>query len=224
MIAGISGYRDTQATSFSGGELPKLEPGGYVLRIMAVKAEETQWGTRLAFRFDIAEGERKDFFKKLFEATPDDWEGKKWKGSYRLKLPKNEGDEARYKKSVGFFKSQLEAFEKSNPGLKIDAEGSWDEQIFKGRIVGAIFNEKEYDFNGKSGFFTQCKRLVPAGDIREGHFTVPNPDRLKRNAAMPAEAPGAYPSPYMYAPRVDKPDSSAEFAEFEVFNDEGVPF
>lgn len=49
------------------------------------------------------------------------------------------------------------------------------------RYVGAIFNEKEYDFNGKTGFFTQCKRFVSVNDIRTGNFTVPKPDLLNRN-------------------------------------------
>ena len=49
------------------------------------------------------------------------------------------------------------------------------------RYVGAIFNEKEYDWNGKTGFFTQCKRFVSVNDIRTGNFTVPKPDLLNRN-------------------------------------------
>lgn len=176
-MLGITGYKETQATSFA-GELPKLEPGGYVLKIMAVKVEETQYGVKLAFQFDIAEGEQKGFFKKLYEATPDDWESKKWKGSYRLKIPKNEGDDAKYRKSVGFFKSQLEAFEKSNNGLKINAESEWDEQSLKGKLVGAVFNEKEWSMNGKTGMFTQCKRFMSAEDIRAGKYTIPKADML----------------------------------------------
>ena len=176
-MLGITGYKETQATSFT-GELPKLEPGGYVLKIMAVKVEETQYGVKLAFQFDIAEGEQKGFFKKLYEATPDDWESKKWKGSYRLKIPKNEGDDDKYRKSVGFFKSQLEAFEKSNNGLKINAESEWDEQSLKGKLVGAVFNEKEWSMKGKTGMFTQCKRFMSAEDIRAGKYTIPKPDML----------------------------------------------
>lgn len=202
-MRGISDYKETQAISF-GGDLPKLEPGGYVLRIIAVKVEETQHGARLAFQFDIAEGEQKGFFKKLYEATPDDWESKKWKGSYRINIPQNKGDDAKYRKSVGFFKSQLEAFERSNNGLRINAESDWDEQILKGRTVGAVFNEKEWEWNGKTGVFTQCKRLVPADDIREGRFTIPKPDK-KREESISTSATS----------------SLSDFAEID---DEGVPF
>lgn len=205
-MLGITGYKETQATSFS-GELPKLEPGGYVLKILAVKVENTQYGTKLALQFDIAEGEHKNFFKKLYEATPDEWESKKWKGSYRIKIPKHEGDDAKYRKSVGFFKSQLEAFEKSNTNLHINAESDWDEQILKGKLVGALFNEKEFDYEGKHGMFTQCKRLMSAEDIRGGKFTIPKPDMLKTSAV---EAPAPIPT---------------DLSDFvEVDSSDGVPF
>lgn len=223
MIKGIAGYNETQAVEYTGGELPKLEPGGYVLRIMAVKVEDTQWGARLAFQFDIAEGEQKGFFKKLYDATPNDWESKKWKGSYRLFLPQNKGDEEKYKKSVGFFKGQLEAFEKSNSGLKVNASGDWDEQIFKGKFVGAVFNEKEWAMNGNTGFFTQCKRFVSAADIRSGNYTVPKPDRLKTNSAQAQSV-----SPFMaeaQAQTQPQPQADTLGADFDFFgDDDGVPF
>lgn len=206
-MKGIINYKETQATSF-GGNLPKLEPGGYVLKIMAVKVEETQWGAKLALQFDIVEGEQAGFFKKLYDATPDEWESKKWKGSYRMKIPKNEGDEDKYRKSVGFFKSQIEAFVQSNNGFKLDPSSDWDEQALKGKLVGALFNEKEYDFNGKRGMFTQCKRLVSADEIREGKFTVPKPDMLNGSASA-SEANA----------------SSIDLSNFvEVENTDGVPF
>ncbi|MFR2194863.1 MAG: hypothetical protein ACLS5M_10180 [Ruminococcus sp.] len=58
-MIGITGYKQVEATSFS--ELPKLQPGGYVLKILNVKVEPTDWGSRLAIQFDIAEGEFKGF-------------------------------------------------------------------------------------------------------------------------------------------------------------------
>lgn len=189
-MLGITGYKETQATLFA-GELPKLEPGGYVLKILAVKIEKTQNGAKLALQFDIAEGEQKDFFKKLYDATPSEWESKKWKGSYRIKIPKHEGDDTKYRKSVGFFKSQLEAFEKSNANLHINAESEWDEQVLKGKLVGGLFNEKEFDFKGKHGMFTQCKRLMSAEDIRNCNFSIPKPDMLDTNATV---APSTIPT------------------------------
>ena len=238
-MVGIKDYKETQATSF-GGELPKLEAGGYVIKIMAVEVEDTQRGARIALQFDIAEGEHKGFFKKLYDATPNDWDNKKWKGSYRIKIPKDEGDEARYRKAVGFFKSQIEAFEKSNPNFKLDASKDWDEQKLKGKLVGALFNEKEYDFNGRHGFFTQCKRFVPAADIREGNFTIPKPDmlasgdsfslsgddiaELDRNALAAQQAAGVDPTIPIHGQKTAK-TTDIDLSDFEdILSDDGVPF
>ena len=138
-MIGIIGYKQAEATSFS--ELPKLQPGGYVLKILNVKVEPTDWGSRLAIQFDIAEGEFKGFFDKLYKATPDEWENKKWKGSMRLSIPHNTGDDTKFKKSLGYFKSQIQAFENSNANLHIDCERDWDENVLKGKLVGALFNE-----------------------------------------------------------------------------------
>ncbi len=219
-MRGIAGYNETEATNYAGGELPKLEPGGYVLMISNVKVEETQWGVRLALMFDICEGEQRGFFKKLYDATPSDWESKKWKGSYRIKIPQNDGDNEKYRKAVGFFKSQIEAFEKSNNGLHINAAGDWDEQVLKGKIVGAIFNEKEWAMNGKTGFFTQCKRLISAADIRSGNFQVPKPDRLKTsNNTAQSGGFSSYVTAELAAP------APAVNNDFEFFgSDDGVPF
>lgn len=176
-MIGITGYKQAEATSFS--ELPKLQPGGYVVKILNVKVEPTDWGSRLAIQFDIAEGEFKGFFDKLYKATPDEWENKKWKGSMRLSIPHNTGDETKFKKSLGYFKSQIQAFENSNANLHIDCERDWDENVLKGKIVGALFNEKEWEKDGKTGWFTQCKRFVPVNDIRSGNFTIPKREELK---------------------------------------------
>lgn len=176
-MIGITGYKQAEATSFS--ELPKLQPGGYVVKILNVKVEPTDWGSRLAIQFDIAEGEFKGFFDKLYKATPDEWENKKWKGSMRLSIPHNTGDETKFKKSLGYFKSQIQAFENSNANLHIDCERDWDENVLKGKLVGALFNEKEWEKDGKTGWFTQCKRFVSANDIRSGNFTIPKREELK---------------------------------------------
>lgn len=176
-MIGITGYKQAEATSFS--ELPKLQPGGYVVKILNVKVEPTDWGSRLAIQFDIAEGEFKGFFDKLYKATPDEWENKKWKGSMRLIIPHNTGDETKFKKSLGYFKSQIQAFENSNANLHIDCERDWDENVLKGKLVGALFNEKEWEMNGNTGWFTQCKRFVPVNDIRSGNFTIPKREELK---------------------------------------------
>ena len=208
-MIGITGYKQAEATSFS--ELPKLQPGGYVVKILNVKVEPTDWGSRLAIQFDIAEGEFKGFFDKLYKATPDEWENKKWKGSMRLSIPHNTGDETKFKKSLGYFKSQIQAFENSNANLHIDCERDWDENVLKGKLVGALFNEKEWEMNGNTGWFTQCKRFVPVNDIRSGNFTIPKREELKNK---PSTASNDSFDPYA---------NLSDFVEINAGNDT-VPF
>lgn len=208
-MIGITGYKQAEATSFS--ELPKLQPGGYVLKILNIKVEPTDWGSRLAIQFDIAEGEFKGFFDKLYKATPDEWENKKWKGSMRLSIPHNTGDETKFKKSLGYFKSQIQAFENSNANLHIDCERDWDENVLKGKLVGALFNEKEWEKDGKTGWFTQCKRFVSANDIRSGNFTIPKREELKNKPSTASN---------------DSFDPNANLSDFVEINagDDTVPF
>lgn len=208
-MIGITGYKQAEATSFS--ELPKLQPGGYVLKILNIKVEPTDWGSRLAIQFDIAEGEFKGFFDKLYKATPDEWENKKWKGSMRLSIPHNTGDDAKFKKSLGYFKSQIQAFENSNANLHIDCERDWDENVLKGKLVGALFNEKEWKKDGTTGWFTQCKRFVPANDIRSGNFTIPKREELKNKPSTASN---------------DSFDPNANLSDFVEINagDDTVPF
>lgn len=208
-MIGITDYKQAEATSFS--ELPKLQPGGYVLKILNIKVEPTDWGSRLAIQFDIAEGEFKGFFDKLYKATPDEWENKKWKGSMRLSIPHNTGDETKFKKSLGYFKSQIQAFENSNANLHIDCERDWDENVLKGKLVGALFNEKEWEKDGKTGWFTQCKRFVSANDIRSGNFTIPKREELKNKPSTASN---------------DNFDPNANLSDFVEINagDDTVPF
>lgn len=67
----------------------------------------------------------------------------------RLSIPHNTGDDAKFKKSLGYFKSQIQAFENSNANLHIDCERDWDENVLKGKLVGALFNEKEWEKDGR---------------------------------------------------------------------------
>lgn len=152
----------------------KLPVGGYVIKIMDAKEENLEWGDRLAIAFDIIEGEHKGFFDKNFkEQTGED---KKWKGVLRLNIAKEDGSEqdAWTQKK---FNTNMVAIEESNPGYYFD----WDETKLKGKIVGALFNNKEYEINGNSGFYTACHSFVPVNNIREGKFTIPK-DTLLPNS------------------------------------------
>ena len=164
----LNGYAQAQAYSDS----ERLPVGGYVLKIMDVKYQENEWGDVIILSFDIEEGEQKGFFAANYKAQTG--EDKRWKGTYRLRVPKDDGSE-QDEWTKRRFKTVVAAFEESNAGY----HWNWDEQTFKGKVIGALFNNKEYDFDGRHGFYTNCHSLVKAEKIRSGKFEVPADTLLK---------------------------------------------
>ena len=112
-------------------QMDKLPIGGYVLEILNVKIENTQYGDKLVLGFDIKEGEQAGFYKKnLAQQAQED---RKWKGNYRLSIPKDDGTEDD-NKIQRRFKTVMDQFEDSNNGFHWD----WDEQKLKGKLIGGI--------------------------------------------------------------------------------------
>lgn len=188
----VNGYSEAAAVNFGGGE--RLPAGGYVLRILDVREETTSYGTDvIVLRFDIAEGEHAQFFQKQYSGMSDEY--KKWKGTYRLNVPQQRGssedDQKKYKRALGFFKAQIEAFNRSN-GINIDCSKEWDTALLKGRTVGAVFGNKEYDYEGRRGWFTNCDHLVSAEEIRQGRFRIPADKPLRQESSVPSDIPAGF--------------------------------
>ena len=174
----LKGYAEAQVYS----DQERLPAGGYVLKILDVKYQENNWGDVIILSFDIEEGGYKGFFAANYKAQAQ--EDKKWKGTYRLQVPKDDGSEQDNWKQRRF-KTIMQNFEESNQGY----HWNWDEQTLKGKLIGALFNNKEYDFNGRHGFFTNCHSLVTVEKIRSGKFDIPADMLLKvgtRNESQPA--------------------------------------
>ena len=68
----------------------RLPIGGYVLKILKTKVETYSWGQVLVLMIDVAEGEHAGFYQKNYNGQQQD---KKWKGTYRINLPKNDSSE-----------------------------------------------------------------------------------------------------------------------------------
>ena len=112
-------------------------------------------------------------------------EDKKWRGKYRLNVPKDDGTkEDGWTKNT--FNGAMYAFEDSNGGFHWD----WDENKLKDLTVGALFRRKEWEYNGQTGWTTECCELIPAQDVRENNFQIPKDKPLKNKStarsAMPA--------------------------------------
>lgn len=168
----VQSYENAQAYA----EVEKLPVGAYKIKIENVRYEDNSakgWNDKLVLAFDIVEGEQKGFFRRNFESQPV--EDKKWKGTYRLNVPMDDGSEAD-SYCMRRFKTVMTNFEKSNSGYHWD----WNESSLKGKVIGAIFNEKEYDFNGRHGFFTNCYSLIATDEI--ANAKIPGPTMLKNSS------------------------------------------
>lgn len=145
----------------------KLPVGAYVCKIKQVRYEPNEKGDRIALAFDIAEGEYKDFFQKKFDA--DDSEDKKWKGKVTIWVPKDDGTE-QDAKTKRTFAGWTSSFEKSNAGYKWD----WDENKWKGLIVGIVFGETGTIIEGKEIVYVDARFGVDVQKVRDGKAPTAN--------------------------------------------------
>ena len=155
-------YNDVKAEKPSGGK-ETLPAGGYVCQIFSARVESGDWGDTLVVAHDVCEGEYAGLFKRDYENNPRD--DKKWRGTFRLKLPKDDGSEqdAWKKRSLGNF---IWAIEQSNPGYS----WGWDEKTLKGKKIGLLYRNKEWEYNGRSGWTTEAAGTESVENIRDGKF------------------------------------------------------
>lgn len=172
------------------GESMKLPAGAYVIEIKKVEYINGTDGNsdQLRLMYDIAEGEYKDFFVKQYQMNTN--EDKKYKGTYSIWVPMDDGSE-RDNWTMRKFKTAMNAFEDSNVGYT----WTWDETTLKGKKVGAVFNEKEWEFNGRTGFFTNLHHLIAVNSVPDAK--IPEPTRLKNSSAA---APVASPNDWVTIP------------------------
>ena len=143
----------------------QLPVGGYVCQIEQAKVEENDWGSKLSIAFDVCEGEYAGIFARDYKNNTAD--NKKWRGVFRLNIPKDDGSErdAWAKRAFGNF---VWAVEESNPGFAWD----WDEKKLKGKKCGFIFRNEEWAMNGRSGWSTKAGGTDSIDNIRAGKFRL----------------------------------------------------
>lgn len=163
-------YNEVEAQSY--GERKNLEPGGYVCKILDVEVKELRTGNEaLVLQFDIAEGDFKGHYKDRYDNRFS--EDENWKGNYWVFVPSDDGTE-RDSWTASKFKGIMQDIEDSNSGFHWD----WDERKLIGKYIGILFNEKEWEFNGNTGFFTNPKYTTTVAQIREGNFKIPATEYL----------------------------------------------
>lgn len=171
MIEQFKDYNQVKAYS----DFPTLPKDGYILKIMGVSVQTNSNGKYLQIGCDIAEGEYKDFFAEQYKN--DQRSEKKWGCNFLLSIPKDDGSEKDgwTKRS---FKTFITALEESNNGYHFD----WDEQKFKGKLIGGLFNEREYQKkDGTIGRATNLDRVCAAEKIRKGDYKLPEDKLIKKS-------------------------------------------
>ena len=149
------------------GGVPQLPKGGYIAKILDCKEETSASGyTWLAFSFDISEGEHKGHFAEQYRANIN--ENKKWRGTYNAFIP--DENSQYYEENLNKFKTMIANIEESNSGYHWD----WDETKLKGKTIGVIFGEKEFETeNGDVIILTECRGFRSVDCIKNGKFKMP---------------------------------------------------
>lgn len=160
-----------------------IPAGAYIAKIMGAEVAEYSWGDVLIISFDIAEGEYKGHFTAKYKADKGSQYGQKWKGTFRLNIP---SEKSRYPESdKRAFGNAMWAIEQSNRGYT----WSWKEETLKGKTVGVLFRNREWEKDGNTGWTTECCTLLSADDVRSGNYKPAKDKPLKQSAAAPQASP-----------------------------------
>ena len=164
------------------GEFQMLPRGGYVCVIKGAKVEEREDGSQvIVMAMDIAEGEYKNYYQEDLDRQTGE---KQWHCRYWLNVPKDDGSE-RDEWDKRKFKTFTTSLEKSNEGYKFD----WDELKFIGKLIGGLFNYREFETSsGTIGVSPNLAQVRSVDTIRSGDYKLPKDKTLSGFRPMSASS------------------------------------
>lgn len=165
----IPQYKGFEKKKFSSAR-EILPAGGYVGKILKAEVMQCSWGNQLQIKFDITEGEYKDFFRHDWDNNTN--EDRKWRGVLKLPLPTDDEQDGWKRKIINNLAASLE---ESNSGYTWD----WDETKLKGKLLGFLVREFEWSMNGNFGVSTEASSCTDVESIRNGKFKIPKMRKLK---------------------------------------------
>ena len=151
--------------------------------------------------FDVAEGEQKDFFQKLFNADKaQNSADAKWRGVFKQNM---EG------KGLSWFKGIITSIERSN-NFTFQWDKENNEKTLAGKKFGGIFRRRQYEAeNGNRPIVTELWQIRSVAGLADAE--VPEDDLLPEGTVQkPAETPSPVGDGFMNIP--------------EGAGDEGIPF
>lgn len=176
----------------SGEPRQQIPLGAYVCSIIQAVIEDTQYGQVLKVSFDVAEGDQRGYYAADYRAnTAAD---KKWAGVRTVFLPNYDGSEKdeRNKRSLKGFCTSVE---KSNTGFSCFTGGVMDERALKGKLIGVLMRNEEWEFNGKRGWKVRPFIFISADSVRSGNFRLPEDKPLRKDETSSASVGSAYNEP-----------------------------
>lgn len=206
MIKKPAGYDEAQAYTGESIQLPK---GKYICSIVQIATQtSTNGNEQFVILFDIAEGEYKDFYKKMFEAAKSqNGNNAKWKGVFKQNM---DG------KGTSWLKGIVTSIERSNNFIfQWDKEGN--EKTLAGKKFGGIFHRRQFEANdGTTPFVTELWRIRSVAGLDEAE--IPEDELLPAGAQGSARTSAADATPPSFT------DSDGFVNIPEGAGDEGIPF
>ena len=199
-------YPHYDKTQRKGGNFKQLPKGAYVVLIK--KAEDFKWLSgdhAIKFYFDIAEGEYRDFYKQIYEASTN--EDKKWPmdGTYLLNVPDDSSAQYVWDKWNTFWAD----LEDSNDGYVF----AGDLNGLRGRLIGGCFRIEQSESKATGNIYDHTRFMwsKPVDDIRSGHY-----GRLPNDKLIGSGSSGSKPS--------TSTSSGTSWMDVAEASDDEVPF
>lgn len=147
------------ATASTGG-FQKPAAGAYICKIVQAIETTSKSSNRpmMVLLLDIAHGEFRDFFAKSFEFFKSKNPDAKWPLVHRRLMDED---------AVSYLKGDISCIEQSNTGFVFN----FDEKTLKGKLVGAMLGEKEYNFEGKT--VLEPRWLLSTKRVTDGNLVIP---------------------------------------------------
>lgn len=178
----IKGYNEAEI--INDGSSSILPKGAYQMIILGVHMQNSKSGNGkyIEFDLDVAEGEYKGFFDKLYSEAE---ENKVWRCRYYVNIPLGDGsDKDAFK--LRMFKTFINNVEDSNSGYT----WNWNEDSLTGKLVGGLVVNQEFvSRNGEVRSGTVLAKTCPIQDVIDGTYRMPNDKKLPsfKNQFKPVE-------------------------------------
>lgn len=167
-----------------------LPKGAYVIKILQAKEQKNKnnSGRHLEIIFDIAEGEYRDFYRRMYETSTN--EDKKYSPDayYRITIPEDSSQSFVWDNWNTFFAD----LEDSNNGF-VFAGNVAD---LRGKVIGGKFHIEQTEYNGNVYDHTRLRWTCVAEDVRTGKYGQLPKDKLISSSS----GSGVGPDGFMKAP------------------------